>query len=478
MVRIHVLPADSSVEVTPIAQAVARVLGGAVARPFSRQWYTQGADATALASLSDAQVVDGTVPDALPGLSLLSEQGQFAADDGALVVLVVNSAAAAQVAWAQLRKAHATVGAVLQIGGGGTPESGSLYADSVHISEDVAAELARVASLPAPSKMTPNRFKAALVEMARRERKTIVLPEGGDERVLRAGAALQALDAVDLIILGDEDEIAANAQKLGLDLSRVTVAAPGIKKAADYAQILFAARKHKGMTIEGALELMGDVSYYATLMVAAGDADGMVSGAIHTTADTIRPALQIIRTKPGTRTVSGAFLMLMPDHVDVYADCAVNIDPTPAQLVDIATASADTARAFEIDPRVALISYSTGNSGTGPAVDKVKEAKSILEDADTDFAFDGPLQFDAAVDPQVARAKMPESKVAGHANVFVFSDLNQGNCTYKAVQRTSGAIAVGPILQGLNKPVNDLSRGCLVEDIINTVLITAVQAQN
>ena len=390
-----------------------------------------------------------------------------------------------------------------------------------------------------PDVMTPQMFEHQLLERARADRRHIVLPEGDDDRILHAAGRLLRRDVADLTILGDVDAIRRRADELGINLSGAQLLDPRTsehaeKFAVEYAEL----RKHKGMTMDVARDRILDISYFATMMVHTGLADGMVSGAAHTTAHTIRPALEIIRTRPGVKTVSSVFLMCLSDHVLAFGDCAVVPDPTAEQLADIALSSAETASRFGIDPRVALLSYSTGDSGSGADVDKVRDATAIVRsriaeaaaaDGDSaagtepatdsdcgtepatdsdpgsepatdpdassdpaaaaiaaagdssasaaDLLVDGPLQFDAAIDPTVAKKKMPDSPVAGRATVLVFPDLNTGNNTYKAVQRTAGAVAIGPVLQGLRKPINDLSRGALVEDIVNTVAITAVQAQ-
>ena len=326
--------------------------------------------------------------------------------------------------------------------------------------------------------VTPLMFEHQLQEIARSDRRTIVMPESTDDRILTSADILLQRGVANLILLGDAQAIKQRATRLGLSLHGVTVVDPTdlelIERfAAEYARV----RAHKGVTIEQAKEKLTDLSYFGTMMVHLGMADGMVSGAINTTANTIRPSLEFIKTKPGVSVVSGSFLMCMPDQVVVYADCAVNPNPTAAQLADIAISSAETAVAFGIEPRVAMLSYSTGTSGFGADVDKVREATEIVRQKMPDLALEGPIQFDAAVDPTVARTKLPDSPVAGRATVFIFPDLNTGNNTYKAVQRSSGAVAIGPVLQGLNKAVNDLSRGALVEDIVNTVAITAIQAQ-
>ncbi|MDP4013744.1 MAG: phosphate acetyltransferase [Candidatus Nanopelagicales bacterium] len=326
--------------------------------------------------------------------------------------------------------------------------------------------------------VTPVMFARRLLSRARADKRRIVLPEGSDPRVLAAADRLLRMDAVDVTVLGDPDGIADKCVRAGLDLSSAAVINPWTSELRDgFAAEILRKRKAKGMTEESAHDLSGDPTWFGTMMVNAGLADGMVSGATHTTADTVRPALQIIRTAPGTSVVSSVFLMAMSDRVLVYGDCAVIPDPDERQLADIALSSARTARAFGIDPYVAMLSYSTGSSGSGEDVQKVAAATAIVRELEPDLPVEGPIQYDAAVDPGVAAAKLPGSAVAGHATVLVFPDLNTGNNTYKAVQRSSGAQAMGPILQGLRLPVNDLSRGATVEDIVNTVIITALQAQ-
>ncbi len=326
--------------------------------------------------------------------------------------------------------------------------------------------------------VTPVMFQAELVERSRADRRMIVLPEPDDDRVLRAADAILRRGIADLTLLGEETTVRSRAAELGLDITAARVVSTSDPERLDtYAREFARLRAKKGVTLEQAHEKIQDVSYFGTMMVHLGDADGMVSGAAHTTAHTIVPSFQIIKTRPGTSIVSSVFLMLLQDRVLVYGDCAVNPDPTAEQLADIAVSSAATARRFGVEPRVAMLSFSTGTSGQGADVDKVREATELVQAKAPDLAVDGPIQYDAAIDPTVAAKKAPDSQVAGHANVFIFPDLSSGNIGYKAVQRSSGAIAIGPVLQGLNKPVNDLSRGALVEDIINTVAITAVQAQ-
>jgi phosphate acetyltransferase len=339
-------------------------------------------------------------------------------------------------------------------------------------------ELAAQIRLSHPDAITPLMFSTGLLERARADRKRIVLPEATDERVLTAAEELIHAGVVDITLLGNPTEIQARAVASGLDLNGMEIIDPATSSlrdefARDYAQL----RAHKGVTLEGAYDTVIDPSYFGTMLVRSGRVDGMVSGATHTTAHTIRPALEIIRTTPEAEIVSSAFLMCLPDRVLVFADCAVNPDPTAEQLADIAINSADTAVAFGIEPRVAMVSYSTGTSGTGTDVDKVRAATELVAKRRPDLPLAGPIQYDAAVDEGVGAAKLPGNPVAGHASVMIFPDLNTGNTTYKAVQRSAPAVAIGPLLQGLRKPVNDLSRGCTIPDIINTVAITAIQAQ-
>ena len=331
-----------------------------------------------------------------------------------------------------------------------------------------------------PEGITPHMFQYQLVKRAKKQSKHIVLAEGNDDRILKAAARLINQEIVALTILGVASEIIAAVKRLGLhlDLSRLNIINPVESiHFADYVQTLYELRKNKNLTMEGARDLMSDVSYYGTMMVHKSHADGMVSGAVHTTQHTIRPALQFVKTKPGISTVSSVFFMCLPDRVSVFGDCAVNPDPTAEQLAEIAISSAESSKLFGIEPRIAMLSYSSGSSGEGADVDKVRQATAIIKQKRPDLKVEGPIQYDAAVDPAVGQQKIPGSEVAGQASVLIFPDLNTGNNTYKAVQRETGALAIGPMLQGLNKPINDLSRGCTVDDIFNTVIITAIQAQ-
>jgi phosphate acetyltransferase len=342
---------------------------------------------------------------------------------------------------------------------------------------DTADLLAQLA-IPIPSVVTPQMFTYQLLDQARSDRKRIVLPEGDDDRILQAAGRLLKRGVADLTILGDETVVRPRAAELGVDLSGATVLNPRTSELCDkFAEQYAELRRRKGVTVEQAREIIHDVSYFGTMLVHNDMVDGMVSGAAHTTAHTVRPSFEIIKTLPDVSTVSSIFLMCLADRVLAYGDCAIVPDPTSEQLADIAISSARTAAQFGIDPRVAMLSYSTGTSGTGADVDKVRAATELVRQRQPDLLVEGPIQYDAAVEPSVAKTKMPDSKVAGRATVLIFPDLNTGNNTYKAVQRSAGAIAIGPVLQGLKKPVNDLSRGALVEDIVNTVAITAIQAQ-
>ena len=328
--------------------------------------------------------------------------------------------------------------------------------------------------------ITPRMFQYNLLKRAKQQRKHIVLPEGNDDRIITAAARLVQMDIVDITILGDYDDIANRIIRLGLtvDINKFNIINPvNSEYFKDFANTLFEIRKNKGVTIDMAEDLMGDVSYFGTMMVHKGLADGMVSGAAHTTGHTILPALQFVKTKPGVSVVSSIFFMCLEDRVSVFGDCAINPNPNAAQLAEIAISSADSSINFGIDPKIAMLSYSSGASGKGADVDIVREATKIVKEKRPDLKVEGPIQYDAAVDASVGKSKLPDSEVAGQANVLIFPDLNTGNNTYKAVQRETGALAIGPMLQGLNKPVNDLSRGCTIDDIFNTVILTAIQAQ-
>ncbi|MFI6057227.1 phosphate acetyltransferase [Streptomyces sp. NPDC051286] len=383
---------------------------------------------------------------------------------------------------------------VVSVAGGSFPTAGELFALEGKLNAatprkaetalglferhvDTAALLERI-SVARSSRVTPMMFEHELLEQARSDRRRVVLPEGTEERVLRAADVLLRRDVCELTLLGDLDTIRKKAADLGIDLADTQLIDPQTSElrqafAERYAQL----RAHRGVTVELAYDVVSDVNYFGTLMVQEGLADGMVSGAVHSTAATIRPAFEIIKTRADASIVSSVFFMCLSDKVLVYGDCAVNPDPDAEQLADIAVQSAATAARFGVEPRIAMLSYSTGTSGTGADVDKVRQATDRVRANRPDLRIEGPIQYDAAVEPSVAATKLPGSEVAGQATVLIFPDLNTGNNTYKAVQRSAGAVAVGPVLQGLRKPVNDLSRGALVQDIVNTVAITAIQAQ-
>ena len=365
--------------------------------------------------------------------------------------------------------------------------SGALVAENEHKiasalglveSSIPSGELEQFLASERDTRVTPLIFEYELVQRARADIQHIVLPEGTEERILRAAEILTLRGVAELTLLGNKDDIQQKIQALGLHMQGINIIDPLHSELREaYADTYHKLRSHKGISPDMAFDSMADASYFGTMMVHHERADGMVSGAVHTTQHTIRPAFEIIKTRAGTSIVSSVFFMCLEDRVLVYGDCAVNPNPDARQLADIAISSADSARLFGVEPRIAMLSYSTGASGKGSAVDKVREATGIARELRPDIVIEGPIQYDAAVDAGVARTKLPESQVAGSASVFIFPDLNTGNNTYKAVQRSAGAVAIGPVLQGLNKPVNDLSRGCTVTDIVNTVAITAVQAQ-
>ncbi|WP_229403044.1 phosphate acetyltransferase [Micromonospora okii] len=338
-------------------------------------------------------------------------------------------------------------------------------------------DLSRRLRVSRSERVTPLMFEYDLIDRARATRRHLVLPEGTEERILRAAEVLLRRGVAELTLLGRPDDVARRTRELGIDIAGAHVVDPATSEwrdefAAGYAEL----RARRGVTLDLAHDVMAQPNYFGTMMVHTGRADGMVSGATHTTAATIRPAFEIIRTVPGLSVASSVFFMLLADRVLVYGDCAVNPDPDADQLADIALSSADTAARFGIEPRVAMLSYSTGDSGAGADVEKVAAATKLVRERRPGLLVEGPIQYDAAIDPAVAATKLPDSPVAGRATVFVFPDLNTGNNTYKAVQRSAGAVAVGPVLQGLRRPVNDLSRGATVADIVNTVAITAIQA--
>ncbi len=353
----------------------------------------------------------------------------------------------------------------------------------LHVTSAVIVEVALAEKLITfkAKGITPRMFQYNLLQRAKSDIKHIVLAEGLDERVLQATKHLLDTNAVKITLLGDKKQIEAKVSQmdLDLDLNKTNIENP-IYSAhfEDYANELYELRKHKNLNLAMAQDLMEDVSYFATMMVYKGHVDGMVSGAVHTTRHTILPSLLFIKTRPDVSVVSSVFFMCLEDRVTVYGDCAINPNPTSEQLAEIAISSAKTSSAFGIEPKIAMLSYSSGDSGVGEDVERVRKATEMVKESHPDLKVEGPIQYDAAVDARIGKAKLPDSQVAGEATVFIFPDLNTGNNTYKAVQRETGALAIGPILQGLNKPVNDLSRGCTVDDIFNTVIMTAIQAQD
>ena len=491
MSRFIVVAPGSSEAAALATDELARVLGVATVDALAGTTATDAALRPASALPAAVEAVRAAGDDALIAPAREASNRAFdhvawnlnlAASTRAGVVLAFDAEGASaellseEIAAARLRAEAAAASVVAVVLTGGAP---ALEADvpvlTLPLGEEAAATLRATA---APTAVTPLAFQADLIERARADRKRIVLPEPDDDRVLQAAAQVLAAGIADITFVGDADYVAKRAGELGLDLSAAQVVSVNDPAYLErYAEEFARLRAKKGVTLEQAREKVTDVSYFGTMMVHMGDADGMVSGAAHTTAHTIVPSFQIIKTAPGVSVVSSIFLMAMKDRVWAFGDCAVNPNPTAEQLADIAVTSARTAAQFGVTPRVAMLSYSTGTSGSGPDVDVVVEATRLAREKAPELAIEGPIQFDAAVDEAVAATKLPGSEVAGKATVFIFPELEAGNIGYKAVQRSSGALAVGPILQGLNKPVNDLSRGALVEDIVNTVALTAVQAQ-
>ena len=491
MSRFIVVAPGSSEAAALATDELARVLGVATVDALAGTTATDAALRPASALPAAVEAVRAAGDDALIAPAREASNRAFdhvawnlslAASTRAGVILAFDAEGASaellteEIAAARLRAEAAAASVVAVVLTGGAP---ALQADvpvlTLPLGDEAAATLR---GTDAPTAVTPLAFQADLIERARADRKRIVLPEPDDDRVLQAAAQVLAAGIADITFVGDADYVAKRAGELGLDLSAAQVVSVNDPAYLErYAEEFARLRAKKGVTLEQAREKVTDVSYFGTMMVHMGDADGMVSGAAHTTAHTIVPSFQIIKTAPGVSVVSSIFLMAMKDRVWAFGDCAVNPNPTAEQLADIAVTSARTAAQFGVTPRVAMLSYSTGTSGSGPDVDVVVEATRLAREKAPELAIEGPIQFDAAVDAAVAATKLPGSEVAGKATVFVFPSLEAGNIGYKAVQRSSGALAVGPVLQGLNKPVNDLSRGALVEDIVNTVALTAVQAQ-
>lgn len=443
---------------------------------------------TLLTTTEEVVLIEGLRSAPIPSFDTFTWNLQVAANSGAAVIAVIDAAGFSdeilaseiQVVRRRARENHATLAGIVVTGTASLPlpPTNAGEAEAPIVSTPLSTSNIQDFLATPVEVMPPLRFRSNLLARAAANQQRIVLPETSDDRVLLAAAQLLEAQVANIVLLGEAAQIHAQASSLGIDLTAATIVSLQNPELLEkYATKLAEVRAKKGMTLEQAREIVKDETYFATMMVFMGDADGLVSGAIHTTADTLRPALQIIKTKPGVALVSSSFLMLLADRVVVMGDCAVNIDPTAAELAEIAVESATTAAQFGLDPKVALLSYSTLGSGKGPSAELVTEATKLTQEKAPALAIDGPLQFDAAVAPSVASQKAPNSPVAGQANVLVVPNLNAGNIGYKAIQRTSGAVAVGPILQGLARPVNDLSRGATVEDIVNTVAITAVQAQ-
>jgi phosphate acetyltransferase len=484
----------------PTFRALVEAAGGELVLG-SQAWMDREALGLIVAAMSLPHVLDRLIPDVaviapsdrtdlIPGLMLAHQSGTFPPLAGILLTggyeipetirrLSEGVQQDLPIAMTDLGT-FTTAERLMRVRGPITKESGRKI-ETAHrdFAEQVDQEaLLSAIDVPGSEVRTPLMFEYQLMQRARADRQRIVLPESQDDRILEAAAILLRRGVADLTLIGEENTVRARASALGLDLDDAAIVSPLDPDLVEKFAVAYAdARAHKGMSVERAREIVTDISYFGTLMVHLGLADGMVSGAVNTTAHTIRPALEFIKTKPGVSTVSSVFLMCLADRVLVYGDCAVIPEPTTEQLADIAVSSAETARQFGIEPRVAMLSYSTGTSGSGADVEKVRAATALVAERAPELMLEGPIQYDAAIDPEVARTKLPDSPVAGRATVFIFPDLNTGNNTYKAVQRSAHAIAIGPVLQGLHKPVSDLSRGVLVSDIVNTVAITAVQAQ-
>jgi phosphate acetyltransferase len=483
----YLQPVEGAVEAgaSPVGREVSRVIVGAMSLPSFLERVAQ----------DDLLITPGDRADLIAGCLAAHLSGTYPSIAGLLLTggpvsepihRLIDGFGGAGVPVIEVDlDTYGTATAVSRIRGAITAESPRKIAAALRLFEehvDAEALLDRMA-VNRPARITPLMFEHDLGERARAAYRHIVLPESGDDRILLAaeqllhGGRTGEKPVVQLTLLGVESQVRARAMALGLELPGVRIIDPATSpRLAEFAEIYYQLRKHKGMTPEFAHDTMIDASYFGTMLVHQGLADGMVSGALHTTADTIRPAFEFIRTAPGVSVVSSVFLMCLADRVLVYGDCAVLPNPDAGQLAEIAISAAATAGMFGIEPRIAMLSYSTGNSGTGADVERVREATAIARGRRPDLLIEGPIQYDAAIDPDVARTKMPDSLVAGRATVFIFPDLNTGNNTYKAVQRSANAVAIGPVLQGLAKPVNDLSRGARVADIVNTVAITAIQA--
>ena len=471
MSTFFVAPVAAGAEVASAASALAAELGKVGLKVASFAAASVGVDAI------EARLVAGQIDELLEDVIAPFQ----VAGEGVDAVVVEGLAGAEQYAAAlNIKLARAMRAKAVLVGDARSVKlAGQGYAaENVAVLEaGLEGDALKAAAADGEHLMPPPAFRLALMDKARKAAKRIVLPEGDEPRTIKAAAICEDKGIAKCVLLGKKVDIERVAAEQGVVLpAGVEIIDPTTADLKPYVDAMVEMRKSKGLTPEDAAKQLEDTVVLGTVMLALDEVDGLVSGAVHTTANTIRPALQLIKTAPGSKLVSSVFFMAMPDQVLVYGDCAVNPNPTAEDLADIAIQSADSAIAFGIPARVAMISYSTGTSGGGPDVEKVAEATRIAQEKRPDLAIDGPLQYDAASVESVGRSKAPNSKVAGKATVFVFPDLNTGNCTYKAVQRSAGVISIGPMLQGMRKPVNDLSRGALVDDIVFTIALTAIQA--
>ncbi len=466
---------------TPLAHRAGEAVGATFDEFAADEDAARAAILERFAAIGSTVVAIGTDYSGPTAPTELALNASLAADLAIPVILVVDASQGPEFAAtyacttaAAFAKAHASVAGVVFVNGQAPTLNGL---PTAALDGNLSAILTN-ADASVIDTRTPAHFNYELMARAKSDLRTIVLPESEDPRILEAASITLARGTAKVVLLGEREQVLADATKQGFDVSGAKIVSMNDQALVEsYAAKFAELRAKKGVTLDQARETMKDGAYFGTMMVYMGGADGLVSGANHTTANTIRPALQLIKTRPGTKTVSGAFLMSLSDRVLVFADCAVTIDPTAEQLADIAISSGETAKMFDIDPRIAMLSYSTGTSGSGPSVDIVREGYELAVQRDASAKLAGPIQFDAAIDPMVGAKKMPDNEVAGNANVFVFPNLNAGNIGYKTVQRTAHATAVGPLLQGLRRPVNDLSRGATVDDIVNTIIMTAIQAQ-
>lgn len=494
MANVLIVPVSAAAHAGQTAQAFAAALNAPVFRAFDERaetllaqgkgddWFDAVVGETAALNAATV-VVEGIAPDADKAF-LASQNPELALSLDAAVVFAATGSDAAQIVRSlQLAKqAYATsadvlAGFTLEGADASTGEAVAAQTGLTYFGSAAALQNTAVLAERQAARLSPAQFRFNMIDAARKANKRIVLPEGAEPRTVQAAAICHEKGIARCVLLAPRAEVEAVAAERGVNLPESLEIIDPAELIEQYVAPMCELRKSKGLTEEQAREQLQDTVVLGTMMMAQNDVDGLVSGAVHTTANTIRPALQLIKTAPGASLVSSVFFMLLPNQVLVYGDCAVNPNPTAEQLADIAIQSADSAKAFGIEPKVAMISYSTIDSGSGPDVDTVIEATRIAKEKRPDLAIDGPLQYDAATVPEVGKKKAPNSTVAGEATVLIFPDLNTGNCTYKAVQRNANVLSVGPMLQGLRKPVNDLSRGALVDDIVYTIALTAIQAE-